>query len=135
MLINKEIIVNNNVKFDEKIFLFFEEDDFFHQCFKLKLKIFLIDDLQATHLDGSIKDDSLNYECFKKWHWEWSKYYFLNKHYNKLLILIIALNNFLKFLIKISIFYLFNKKKFKIYKSRINGLMSYYFGKNCNIKY
>ena len=87
MLINKELILNKNIKFDENIFMFFEEDDFFHQCFKLNLKIFLIDNIEATHLDGSVLDNTLNYECFKKWHWEWSKYYFLNKHYNKILIL------------------------------------------------
>ena len=84
MLINKEITLKNNIKFDENIFLFYEEDDFFHQCFKSGLKIFLINDLNASHLDGSVADNSLDYECFKKWHWEWSKYYFLNKHYNKL---------------------------------------------------
>ena len=39
MLINKETTLNHNIKFDENIFLFFEEDDFFHQCFKAKLKI------------------------------------------------------------------------------------------------
>ena len=80
MLINKEITLNNNIEFDENIFLFFEEDDFFHQCFKSNLKIYLINNLVAKHSDGSINDNSLNYECFKKWHWEWSKYYFLNKN-------------------------------------------------------
>ena len=34
MLINKYNIDRKNIKFDEKIFMFFEEDDFFHQCFK-----------------------------------------------------------------------------------------------------
>ena len=105
MLINKELILNKNIKFDENIFMFFEEDDFFHQCFKLNLKIFLIDNIEATHLDGSVLDNTLNYECFKKWHWEWSKYYFLDKHYNKILILFFALKNLIKFYVKI-IFYL-----------------------------
>ena len=105
MLINKEITLKNNIKFDENIFLFFEEDDFFHQCFKANLKIFLINNLNATHLDGSVADDSLEYECFKKWHWEWSKYYFLTKHYNKYLISIYAFKNLLKFILKISVFF------------------------------
>ena len=64
----------------------------------------------AKHSDGSINDNSLNYECFKKWHWEWSKYYFLNKHYNKIIILIIALKNFLKLSIKAIFLYFMNKK-------------------------
>ena len=132
MLINKETTLNHNIKFDENIFLFFEEDDFFHQCFKAKLKIFIINNLEATHLDGSVADKSLNYECFKKWHWEWSKYYFLNKHYNKYLISVIALKNLLKFLIKIPLLYFFNKKKFKIYLSRIKGLTGFYLKKQLN---
>ena len=110
MLIDKELILNKNIKFDENIFMFFEEDDFFHQCFKLNLKIFLIDTVEATHLDGSVLDNTLNYECFKKWHWEWSKYYFLNKHYNKILILFLALKNLIKFYIKIIFYYFLDKK-------------------------
>ena len=129
MLINKEITSKNNIKFDENIFLFFEEDDFFHQCFRANLKIFLINDLNAIHLDGSVADNSLNYECFKKWHWEWSKYYFLTKHYNKYLISIMAFKNLLKFIFKIPIFYLINKKKYKIYLSRISGLLGFYLKK------
>ena len=133
MLINKEIISNNNIMFDENIFLFFEEDEFFHQCFKSNLKIFLIDNLSAKHLDGSVSDDSLNYECFKKWHWEWSKYYFLNKHYNRVLVLMIALKNIFKFILKSILFYFINKKKFEIYKSRISGLTGFYLKKKCKI--
>ena len=132
MLINKETTLSHNIKFDENIFLFFEEDDFFHQCFKAKLKIFIINNLEATHLDGSVADDSLDYECFKKWHWERSKYYFLSKHYNKYLISIIALKNLLKFLIKIPMLYFLNKKKFRIYLSRIKGLTGFYLGKELN---
>jgi len=126
MLINKELILNKNIKFDENIFMFFEEDDFFHQCFKLNLKIFLIDNIEAIHLDGSVLDNTLNYECFKKWHWEWSKYYFLNKHYNKILILFLALKNLIKFYIKIIFYYYLDKKKLKIFQSRIDGLISFY---------
>ena len=126
MLINKELILNKNIKFDENIFMFFEEDDFFHQCFKLNLKIFLIDNIEAIHLDGSVLDNTLNYECFKKWHWEWSKYYFLDKHYNKILISFLALKNLVKFYVKIIFYYYLDKKKLKILQSRIDGLISFY---------
>jgi N-acetylglucosaminyl-diphospho-decaprenol L-rhamnosyltransferase len=133
MLINKELILDKNIKFDENIFMFFEEDDFFHQCFKLNLKIFLIDNVEATHLDGSVLDNTLKYECFKKWHWEWSKYYFLDKHYNKLLISFIALKNLVKFYIKIIFYYFLDKKKLMIFQSRIDGLISFYLKKSKKI--
>jgi len=130
MLINKELILNKNIKFDENIFMFFEEDDFFHQCFKLNLKIFLVDNIEAIHLDGSVLDNTLNYECFKKWHWEWSKYYFLNKHYNKILISFLALKNLIKFFIKIFFYYFLDKKKLIIFESRIDGIISFYLKKS-----
>ena len=106
MLIDKNNTYKKDIKFDENIFIFFEEDDFFHQCFKLGQKIYLINDLYAKHFDGSVNDKSLDYECFKKWHWEKSKFYFLNKHYNSVFILLISMKNITKYSIKI-IFFLF----------------------------
>ena len=135
MLIDKNNTYEKGIKFDENIFMFFEEDDFFHQCFKLNQKIFLIKDLYANHLDGSIDDKSLNYECFKKWHWEKSKYYFLNKHYNFFIIFLIACKAIFKFSLKIFFFYLYNKKKYYLNKSRLDGLLSFYLNKDCKIKY
>ena len=133
MLIDKDNTYNKGIRFDENIFMFFEEDDFFHQCFKLNLKIFLIDNIEAIHLDGSVLDNTLNYECFKKWHWEWSKYYFLDKHYNKILISFFALKNLIKFYIKIIFYYYLDKKKLKIFQSRIDGLISFYLKKSKKI--
>jgi len=135
MLIDKKNTYENDIKFDENIFMFFEEDDFFHQCFKANKKIYLINNLAAQHLDGSIDDKSLKYECFKKWHWEWSKYYFLNKHYNRVVIFFIAYVSILKFSIKILVFYLLNKDRYYLYNSRLNGLLSFYFKKKCTINY
>lgn len=124
--------LKNQILFDEKIFLYFEENDFFHQCFKSNKKIYMIENLSSDHLDGSVDDKSFKFECFKKWHWEWSKYYFLSKHYNKYLILALALKDLLKFLIKALLLYFFNKKKFKIYLSKIKGLTGFYLKKKLN---
>ena len=134
MLINKENTFDKGIRFDENIFMFFEEDDFFHQCFKHKKKIYLIENLTAEHFDGSINDKSLNYECFKKWHWEWSKYYFLNKHYSKMLILFVALKSIIKLTLKILLFYFLSKDKFLLNKTRLLGLLSFYFDKKCKIE-
>ena len=130
MLIDKMNTFNKGIKFDENIFMFFEENDFFHQCFKKKQKIYLIDDLIAHHEGGSIKDESLKYERFKKWHWEWSKYYFLSKHYNKFIVLLIAFKSIFKFLLKSLAFYFFNKKKYNVYLARLDGILSFYLKKN-----
>ena len=136
MLIDKNNTYEKGIKFDENIFMFFEENDFFHQCFKNNQKIYLITDLIAQHLEGgSINDKSLKYECFKKWHWEYSKYYFFSKHYNKILIFLIACKSIFKFSLKILVFYFLNKNRCKIYKSRLNGLLSFYLKRKCNIDF
>jgi len=136
MLMDKNNTYYKDIIFDENIFMFFEENDFFHQCFKKGEKIYLITDLLAEHLHGdSINDKSLKYECFKKWHWEYSKYYFFNKHYNKILIFLIAFKSMFKFSFKIFLFYFFNKNKYEIYKSRLNGLFSFYLKRKCNIDF
>ena len=134
MLIDKTNTYEKGIKFDENIFMFFEEDDFFHQCFKANEKIYLIENLKARHLDGSVNDRSLNYECFKKWHWEWSKFYFLNKHYNKIIVFLLAIKLIFKFSLKILFFFIINSNKKVIFKSRLNGLLSYYLKINCKIK-
>jgi GT2 family glycosyltransferase len=136
MLIDKNNTYKKGIKFDENIFMFFEENDFFHQCFKKKEKIFLITDLIAQHIvGGSVNDISLKYECFKKWHWEYSKYLFFNKHYNKILVFLIASKSIFKFSLKIFTFYFFNKNRYIIYKSRLNGLLSFYLKRKCNIDF
>ena len=129
MLIDKKNTYEEGIEFDENIFLYFEENDFFHQCFKKNKKIFLIRDLEAYHWGGSVNDTSIKYECLKKWHWEWSKYYFYNKHYNKMIIFFIALLSVIKFCFKILNSYFFNKNKNKIYRSRLDGLLSFYLKK------
>ena len=129
MLIDKYNTFDEGINFDENIFLYFEENDFFHQCFKKKKKIYLIDNLEAYHWGGSVNNISLEYECLKKWHWEWSKYYFYNKHYNKIIIFFIALESLVKFSLKIFFYYFYNKNKNKIFRSRLDGLLTYYLKK------
>lgn len=134
MLLNKINTFEKGIKFDENIFMFFEEDDFFHQCFKNNKKIYLIQNLKAEHSDGSVQDKSLNYECFKKWHWEWSKFYFLFKHYNKFFVFLISIKTIMKYLLKILFFNIINKKKSTIFKARLSGIFSYYLKKKCDIE-
>ena len=104
----------------------FEEDEFFHQCFKSNKKIYLIENLYANHLDGSISNAGINYERFKKWHWEWSKCYFLNKHYNSFLIFLISMKNITKYSVKIIFFLFFNNYKYQLFKARLNGVIGFY---------
>ena len=62
------------------------------------------------------------------------KILFLNKHYNSVFILLIASKSIIKFSLKMVFFYLLNKKKYYLNKSRLDGLLSLYLKKNCNIK-
>jgi N-acetylglucosaminyl-diphospho-decaprenol L-rhamnosyltransferase len=135
MLIDKKNTFDLGIQFDENIFLYFEETDFFMQCLKKNKKIYLIQNLEAYHWGGSVNDKSIEFECFKKWHWEWSKYYYYNKHYNKIIVSWIALISIIKFTIKTFIYFFIDKNKNSIFKSRLNGLLSYYLNKKkINIK-
>ena len=129
MLIDKKNTFDLGIQFDENIFLYFEETDFFMQCLKKNKKIYLIQNLEAYHWGGSVNDRSIEFECFKKWHWEWSKYYYYNKHYNKMIVFCIALTSIIKFTTKIFIYFFIDKNKNSIFKSRLNGLLSYYLNK------
>ena len=82
MLINLEKF-QDNLYFDENIFLYLENDDL---CLRIKKKnenIYLIRNSIIEHLGSSSSDNLLSKELeyCRNWHWMWSKYYYNKKHY------------------------------------------------------
>ena len=123
------------MKFNENIFLYFEE---FNLCKKVLLKkeyIFSSNKLFISHLGrkGSFSPDSPTTEeanNLREWHWMWSMFYFNKKHYGYTKALKMISGKFFSSLIKI-IFYtlIFNKNKKKIYLQRFSGLFNSIIGK------
>jgi GT2 family glycosyltransferase len=117
--------------FDEKIFLYFEEDDLCRRVRKLNQKIYVIFSSKITHAGGQSHNKEFNEEIdhSRHWHHMWSYYYYNKKHFTFLCALLITFDKFISYFLRV-LFYtlLFNKNK-KKYKQRLSGLLNSYMGK------
>ena len=132
MLINKKKFEENNF-FDEKIFLFLENDDLCKRTKKLGNNIYVIKNALIDHkgFSSSTKIDKDKLEYLRNWHWMWSKFYFNKKHYGFFQAFIYILPSLLSSILKILIFaILLNNKKRKIYQCRFFGILNSIIGKS-----
>jgi N-acetylglucosaminyl-diphospho-decaprenol L-rhamnosyltransferase len=69
--------------FDEKIFLYFEEDDLCRRVRNLNQKIYVIFSSKITHAGGQSHNKEFNEEMdlSRHWHHMWSYYYYNKKHF------------------------------------------------------
>jgi GT2 family glycosyltransferase len=116
--------------FDENIFLYYEDNDFFFRCLK-KNKILVINKALVFHKGNSSVDKKFNYEIElnRNWHLMWSKFYFYKKNFSIITAYKKTLRSFFSSLIKIIYYKFINKKKYFIYLNRFNGLLSSYMNK------
>ena len=120
--------------FDEKIFLYFEEHDFFYRCRKKNLNIYLIDKANVKHISHSSINKKYNHEIHvnRCWHYCWSKFYFYRKHFGYFYgfsktfpNLVRSLKYFIKYTLKN------NTKQSSLHLAEIKGLFySYIFMKS-----
>ena len=119
---------NQNDYWDEKIFLYFEALDFARRLRKNKRKIFISKKINTFHLGSKSHQEKYNYyaNLNKNWHYNWSKFYYLKKHYGYLF----ALRSLLFFAIKTSIKYFYslltsgNSEKTKFLYAELSGMIS-----------
>ena len=83
--------------FDEKIFMYLENDDLCLRMKKKDQKIYICNKSYITHLGAKAVDQkfSMELEYSRNWHWNWSKFYFKKKHYGlfNALSILFTLNN------------------------------------------
>lgn len=117
--------------YDDKIFLYYEEDDLFFKYQKYNLDIILCENIFIRHLGNSSTDKEfkLEIELNRNWHYMWSKFYYYKKNFSYLRGLKETFAHFIKSIIKLIVFYPINKKKFLIYKNRALGLINSYLNK------
>lgn len=121
--------------FDENIFLYFEEDDLCKRANKEKIYSYVVNSIKIKHNIGtSVKSEDIfqrnKLKELTTWHFIWSKFYFYNKHYGKLISVIIFIPTILRIFIKLIYTKLIKDKvKFKKYKIRLSGLFSSIIGK------
>ena len=120
---------HNKDFFDEKFFLYLENDDL---CLRLKKKgefIYVIKKSLINHKGGISKNNNLEY--LRNWHWMWSKFYFNKKNYGIFFAYLKSLPNLFSSMIKFTYYALsLNKHKKYIYYMRLTGIINGMLGKN-----
>ncbi len=126
MILDKQQF-NNNYFFDEKIFMYLENDDLCLRVKKDRKKIFICKNSYISHLGAKTVDKKYfeQLELSRNWHWNWSKFYFRKKHYGFITAFVLGIWIFIKSIFK-SIFYLMinNKFKSKLYYYRALGFIN-----------
>tara|TARA_Y100000816_G_scaffold137308_1_gene97122 strand:+ start:1226 stop:2083 length:858 start_codon:yes stop_codon:yes gene_type:complete len=113
--------------FDEKIFLYFEENDFYERCLKKEKSIFLIKNSKINHKGNSSVKDIFKeeIEINRNWHLMWSTFYFYKKHFGKFTAYKKVLPKFFSAFFNILFFAIINnRKKRKIYSARFSGIFN-----------
>tara|TARA_X000001036_G_scaffold48220_1_gene38518 strand:- start:1604 stop:2464 length:861 start_codon:yes stop_codon:yes gene_type:complete len=125
MILDREQFSNNF--FDEKIFMYLENDDLCLRARKKNKKIFIYSNAQISHLGGKTVDRKYfnEIEFSRNWHWNWSQFYFRKKHYGFTIAFTYGFFTFVKAIFKSSYFFIINNKfKSKLYYLRASGFMN-----------
>ena len=130
MLFNTKIF--KKIKgFDENIFLYYEENDYFTKCNKLNLKLYLIKN--SFHYHKKKDSSSATFRTIEEkyyakliagWHGQWSKFYYIKKYHGFLYSLVKCLPNLIVNIVQSLINLIINYKKAKYIYFKIEGLLS-----------
>ena len=138
MLINLKRLnqIDNFYYFDEKFFMYLENDDLCKRLNNKNENIYIIPKSQIKHLGGQAVNNlyKTEVELSRNWHWTWSKFYYNKKHYGYIFALFNGLPNFISSFLKFLIYSIFNDKKKIIYLNRLKGFISALFGKSSNYR-
>jgi len=132
LFMNAEVIKKNIGYFDEKIFLYYEENDMYKRCLNANKPIYLIHSSKIDHVGNAsapinLKDEI---EINRNWHLMWSTFYFHQKHYGLIIAYYKVIFKFFSAILKILFFKLTrNKIKSRIYLARASGIMNSILGK------
>ena len=116
--------------FDKNIFLYFEENDICKRLNSINKKVYQVNSIKINHNRGnSFDSNNVNeIEIMKMnsiWHFAWSKFYYLKKHYTYLIAILFVLPSIIRSFLKICYYYSTkNKKDLKKYKFRFSGFVN-----------
>ena len=117
----------NDNFFDEKIFMYLENDDLCLRAKKNDKKIYIYSNSLISHLGAKAVDEkySNELEFSRNWHWNWSKFYFRKKHFGFTKAFVSGFFIFVKSIFKSLYFLVINNKfKSKLYYFRASGFMN-----------
>ena len=124
IILNKKI--TGDIIFDENMFIYFETMDLCKRLIEKNIKLYAMDQITFEHFGGQSHNKLYNHEAdlSRNWHYNWSKFYFINKHNNYFYALrkispnlIRAVKNYIKA-------FLFDKKTKELNLAEIKGIMS-----------
>jgi len=125
MILDKQQF-NDNF-FDEKIFMYLENDDLCLRTKKNNKKIYICSNSLISHLGAKAVDKKYfnELEFSRNWHWNWSKFYFRKKHFGFTKAFLSGFFIFVKSIFK-SVYFLIINNKFrsKLYYCRASGFMN-----------
>jgi N-acetylglucosaminyl-diphospho-decaprenol L-rhamnosyltransferase len=132
LFMNAEVIKKNIGYFDEKIFLYYEENDMYKRCLNANKPIYLIHSSKIDHVGNA--SVPINFkeeiEINRNWHLMWSTFYFHQKHYGLIIAYYKVIFKYFSAILKILFFKLTrNKIKSRIYLARASGIMNSILGK------
>jgi len=117
--------------FDENIFLYYEDNDYFTKCNKLNLKLYLIKNSFHYHKkkdSSSATFKSIEEKYYAKliagWHGQWSKFYYIKKYHGFFYSIVKCLPNLIVNIVQFLINLIINYKKAKYIYFKIEGLLS-----------
>ncbi len=125
-LINKDNFDIEDL-WDEKIFLYFEAQDFSKRLKDRNKKIFISKAINTYHIGSASHDKRLEFysKLNRNWHYNWSRFYFNKKHYGSFyaykkgsILLIKLLFKFFKSIL------LFKKKSIQLIFAELHGLFA-----------
>ena len=130
MLFNTKIF--KKIKgFDENIFLYYEDNDYFTKCNKLNLKLYLIKNSFHYHKkkDSSSAtfkniEEKYHAKLIAGWHGQWSKFYYIKKYHGFFYSIVKCLPNLIVNIVQFLINLIINYKKAKYIYFKIEGLLS-----------
>ena len=138
MLINLKRLnqIDDFYYFDEKFFMYLENDDFCKRLNNKNENIYIIPKSQIKHLGGQAVNNlyKTEVELSRNWHWAWSKFYYNKKHHGYIFALFNGLPDFISSFLKFLIYSIFNDKKKIIYLNRLKGFISALFGKSSSYR-
>jgi len=130
MLFNTKIF--KKIKgFDENIFLYYEDNDYFTKCNTLNLKLYLIKN--SFHYHKKKDSSSATFRTIEEkyyakliagWHGQWSKFYYIKKYHGFLYSLIKCSPNLMVNMVQFIINLIINYKKAKYIYFKVEGLVS-----------
>ena len=122
----------DNDFFDENFFLYFEEIDLCESIKKKGGKIYLSKNIIINHDSASSvkKNEILELEKNRNWHWMWSTFYFNKKHKGFFIAILFIFPKLISAIFK-TIFYqmILQKDKRDIYFCRMSGILNSVLGK------